>query len=171
MKRFQMKHVLATTIGVLLLCLISQPATSQIDKRVEDRAEERTEEGKVIEISEAEFAELIFDFYTDKSKWKYKGSLPAVVDFYATWCGPSRQLRPRLEALAKEYTGVIKVYSIDGDTAPNARSVMGVRAYPTIFFIPKQGTPTKSVGALPMGILRKQVEQILHTTEEKSKDE
>lgn len=171
--RIQAK-IFVTLFASLLLLMGYHPAVgqSQTNLRGAERNTIATEtEGKVIEISEAEFATLIFDFYEDHKTWKYKGDTPAIVDFYATWCGPCRQLRPRLEMLAKEYAGQLKIYSIDVDQARNASAVMGVRLLPTLFFIPMEGIPTKSEGALPMKKLREQIAKILPATKEKLAEE
>lgn len=113
-----------------------------------------------VEITQDQFAELIFDFNHHK-EWKYKGDKPVVIDFYASWCGPCKQLRPRLEQLAREYGHEIIVYTIDAELAPQLSAYMGVDQFPTVFFIPMEGKPYKSVGLLPLHKLRGGVEKIL----------
>lgn len=114
----------------------------------------------VIEISESQFADLVYDYNNANGEWLYKGDKPAVIDFYAEWCGPCRRLRPRLEQLASEYGEEIVVYSIDAEQAPTLSRLIGIRAYPTLLFIPVKGTPTMAEGLLSLKILRQQVEQI-----------
>lgn len=114
----------------------------------------------VVEINQSQFAELIFDFEKG-GEWKFSGDKPVVIDFYATWCGPCKRLRPRLEQLASEYGDQIIVYSIDAELAPHLSAYMGVDRFPTVFFVPLEGIPYKSVGLIPLYKLRKGVEKIL----------
>ena len=117
--------------------------------------------GVVNEITPDEFARLIFD-WREGGDFVYKGTKPAVVDFYATWCMPCRLLRPRLKKLAEDYKDQIAVYSIDAETAPNLSYMMGVQAYPTLLFIPLGGeTPTIAVGLLPQKDLERGVNELL----------
>ena len=61
------------------------------------------------------FLDNIFDYTSGSTDWKYKGEKPAVIDFYATWCGPCRMVAPLLKSLAKEYKDQIVVYKVDTD--------------------------------------------------------
>lgn len=116
---------------------------------------------KVIEITPREFVSKVYD-YKSGSSWKYQGSKPAIVDFYATWCMPCRVLKPRLKKIAEKYGDKIVVYSIDAETAPNLAAMLGVQGYPTLLFIPADNTiPTMSVGALSLDDLTRGVEEIL----------
>ncbi len=118
------------------------------------------EQAQVVELTTEEFKELVFDF-TSESEWKYKGDKPCVIDFYATWCGPCKVLKPRIKALAEEYKGKIYVYAVDVDKEPMLARIMGVQAMPTIFAIPTKGIPTKSVGALSMKQLAEMTDKVL----------
>ncbi|MDO5016950.1 MAG: thioredoxin domain-containing protein [Porphyromonas sp.] len=115
--------------------------------------------GTVIEITEDEFAELVYDF-KNGGEWNYKGDKPAVIDFYAVWCGPCKRLRPRLEQLAHEYGDEIVVYSIDAEKALTISSMIGLRAFPTLLFVPVEGTPTLGEGLMSLKALREEVEKI-----------
>lgn len=114
----------------------------------------------VIELTAEEFKTKVYD-WEQGGDWKYLGNKPAIVDFYATWCGPCRLLKPRLKQIAQEYGDKIVVYSIDAESAPRLSALMGVRAYPTMYFIPMNGIPTQSVGLLSMQDLRRGVNEIL----------
>ena len=70
--------------------------------------------GTVIQMTDATFKKLVFNYDVNK-EWKYEGTMPAIIDFYATWCGPCRQLSPLVEEIAKEYSGKIVVYKVDTD--------------------------------------------------------
>lgn len=64
------------------------------------------------------------------------GSRPAIVDFYATWCGPCRTLAPILEELSEEYAGEVDIYKVDIDREQELAAAFGVRSVPTLLFTP-----------------------------------
>ena len=105
-------------------------------------------ETKVINLTYNEFIKKVWNFEKKPDTFKYEGELPCVVDFYATWCGPCRKVSPIMEKIAKEYDGKLTVYKIDVDKEPKLASTFGVRNIPTVLFIPKEGQPSKQVGAL-----------------------
>ena len=106
------------------------------------------EEAKVINLTYKEFVKKVWNFEKSPNTFKYEGQLPCVVDFYATWCGPCRKVSPIMERMAKEYDGKLIVYKIDVDQEPKLAATFGVRSIPTVLFIPKEGQPSKQVGAL-----------------------
>ena len=98
-------------------------------------------------LDEAGFKEKVYDF--DKNKnWKYEGTTPAIIDFYADWCGPCRYVAPFLEQLSADYGSKIKVYKVNTDDSPRVASAFGIRGIPTFLFIPVKGEPKKMVGAM-----------------------
>jgi thioredoxin len=94
-------------------------------------------------------------------QWKYEGKLPAIVDFYATWCGPCKKLSPLLEDLAQKYAGKIIVYRVDVDAEQQLAQSMGISSMPTLLFIPANGQPQQSVGLLSAETLEKMINEIL----------
>lgn len=102
--------------------------------------------GKVDKINTATFIERIFDFKKEKD-WNYKGNTFAIVDFYATWCGPCKRVAPVMEELAKEYKADIQFYKVDTDSEPEIAQAFGIQSIPSILFIPKSGKPSMYVGA------------------------
>lgn len=114
---------------------------------------------EVVEITGQEFIHRIYD-YTTGNEWNYKGNKPAVIDFYAVWCGPCKRLRPRLEQLAAEYGDEIVVYTIEVEKYPELMRVMGIQVFPTLLFVPVKGTPTIGQGLMSLKTLRDEVEKI-----------
>jgi thioredoxin len=94
------------------------------------------------------FLTKVFDYEKNKD-WKFAGELPAIIDFYADWCGPCKMVAPVLEGLSKEYAGKINIYKVDTEKEQELASVFGIRSIPSILFIPKDGKPQMSMGALP----------------------
>jgi thioredoxin len=99
--------------------------------------------------------------YQENLTWKYEGKLPAIIDFYATWCGPCKKLSPLLEDLAVKYAGKIIVYKVDVDAEPQLAQNMGVSSMPTLLFIPVNGQPQQSIGLVPNETLEKMIHEIL----------
>ena len=93
------------------------------------------------------FKVKIYDF--EKSKeWKFNGSRPAIIDFYADWCGPCRALAPIIERIHKKYSDLIDIYKIDTEATPELAALFGVRGIPSILFIPTSGEPSMNAGLL-----------------------
>jgi thioredoxin 1 len=93
------------------------------------------------------FREKIFD-YTESREWKYRGDKPAVVDFYADWCGPCKMVAPIMEDLATEYSGKMDFYEVDTEDQKELAAIFGIRSIPSLLFIPLDEQPQMAVGAL-----------------------
>lgn len=117
--------------------------------------------GKVIHLTKADFLAKVYNFEKNPEEWKYEGDKPAIVDFYATWCGPCKALAPVLEELAKEYAGKVYIYKIDVDKEEELAGAFGIRSIPTLLWIPQSGKPTVTQGALPKPELKKMIDDTL----------
>jgi thioredoxin 1 len=106
------------------------------------------------------FRKYIFDYESEKV-WNYKGDKPAIIDFYADWCPPCRELSPLVEEVAKEYAGKIVVYKVNTDHERAVTQALGISGLPTLVFIPVKGKPQLVVGFVSKENLIKGVNEVL----------
>lgn len=104
--------------------------------------------GVPVEMDKEMFLKRIADYKNNPNKFKYLGDKPAIIDFYATWCGPCKQVAPIVADMAREFSGKIHVYKIDIDKEPELAKVFGIQSIPSFLFIPKKGEPRMVVGAM-----------------------
>ncbi|PWD99090.1 thioredoxin [Marinilabilia rubra] len=117
-------------------------------------------ENGVITLDKSAFIQKVFD-YENNQDWDYKGNKPAIVDFYADWCGPCRKLSPLLEEIQQEYNGKLQVYKVDTEKSRQLSAAFGIRSLPTIVFIPMDGEPRAVLGYVPKEQLTKMITDIL----------
>lgn len=116
----------------------------------------------VLPLTNEAFKKMIFNYDVNKA-WKYEGSKPAIIDFYADWCPPCRQLSPLVEEIAKEYDGKIVVYKVNTDDEKGLAQSMGISSLPTLLYIPIKGKPQITLGMLPKETIVKTINEILLT--------
>jgi len=92
------------------------------------------------------FKQKVFNFDVNK-EWKFEGDKPAIIDFYADWCGPCKMVSPILEELSEEYNGKLDIYKIDTEDQRELAASFGIRSIPSILLIPMEGQPQMAVGA------------------------
>lgn len=110
------------------------------------------------------FLEKVFD-YENNREWKFTGELPAIIDFYADWCGPCKMVSPILEGLSKDYAGKVDFFKIDTEAEQELAAVFGIRSIPSILFVPKEGKPQMALGALPRESLIQAISSVLKVEE------
>jgi thioredoxin len=120
----------------------------------------KTTAANVVHLTTAEFKKMVFNYEVNK-EWKYEGTQPAIIDFYADWCAPCRQLAPILEEVAKEYNGKLIVYKVDTEKEKELAQNMNISGLPTLLFIPAQGKPQMSMGLIPKESLVKVINEVL----------
>ncbi len=103
-------------------------------------------EGGVVRINKDQFKALIMDYEKNPKEWKFEGKLPAVIDFYADWCGPCRLASPALEELAQKYKGKIVVYKVNTDQERELSTAFGISGIPAFLWVPQTGKPTMTSG-------------------------
>ena len=131
----------------MIAALFSTSCTSAKQKQQTTNKQE-AKKMNTTELTLSEFKNKVMDFEKDPDNWNYKGDKPAIIDFYATWCGPCKATAPILDSLAEEYKDKIIVYKVDVDKEQELASMFGIRSIPSLLFIPMQGDPKMQVGAM-----------------------
>ena len=85
--------------------------------------------------------------------------IPVVVDFWAEWCGPCKQIGPSLEELSEELGGKVKIVKVDVDSNPNSAAKMGGRGIPALFVIKDGQVGANMAGAKPKAALKSWIEE------------
>jgi thioredoxin 1 len=106
------------------------------------------------------FQDKVFN-YEKNQEWKYEGTLPCLIDFYADWCGPCKMVAPILEELSKEFSGKIEIYKVDTEAEQELAAAFGIRSIPSLLFVPMNGQPQMAMGALPKGSLVEAINEVL----------
>lgn len=106
------------------------------------------------------FKEKVFNFEENK-EWKYEGSKPCLIDFYADWCGPCKMVAPVLEELQKEYGDSIVIYKVNTEEQQELAGMFGVQSIPSLLFVPQEGQPQMAMGALPKPTFEKAIADVL----------
>jgi thioredoxin 1 len=102
----------------------------------------------VQQLTTVKFKKLVYN-YDENKDWKYLGSMPAIVDFYADWCPPCRALSPLVEGIAREYQGKLVVYRVNTDQEKELVQSLGITNLPTLLYIPVNGKPQVTLGMIP----------------------
>ena len=116
---------------------------------------------KTINLTRDEFLAKVANIEANPQEWKYLGDKPAIIDFYADWCGPCKVVAPILEELAGEYADDIYIYKVDTEAEQQLASEFGIRSIPSLLFVPMEGQPQMAQGALPKDALKEAISEVL----------
>jgi thioredoxin len=106
------------------------------------------------------FKEKVFN-YEENKEWKFEGSLPCMIDFYADWCGPCKMVAPVLEELSEEYDGKLNIYKVNTEEEQELSAVFGIQSIPSLLFVPSDGQPQMAMGALPKDTFKQAIKDVL----------
>lgn len=120
-----------------------------------------------IKLTAQDFKDKVFNYETEK-EWKYSGTVPAIIDFYADWCGPCKMVAPVLEDLAAEYQGKLVIYKVDTEAEMELAAAFGIQSIPTFLFIPVDADPMMQPGAFPKKVFKEIIEEHLLKQKEMS---
>lgn len=106
------------------------------------------------------FKEKVFNFEVNK-EWKFEGTTPCMIDFYADWCGPCKMVAPVLEELQKEYGDNLVIYKVNTENERELSAMFGIQSIPSLLFVPVNGQPQMAMGALPKATFEKAIAEVL----------
>lgn len=114
-----------------------------------------------IHLNKNEFLSRVVNYEANPDQWKYLGDKPAIVDFYASWCGPCRTIAPILEELAEQYKDQIYIYKVNTEEEQELAAAFNIRSIPTLLFIPMTGSPQIAMGAMSKENFEQAIREIL----------
>jgi thioredoxin len=112
------------------------------------------------QLTKETFLEKVFNF-EEKKEWEYQGEKPALIDFYADWCGPCKVVAPVLEEISEEYGDKMHVYKVNTDEQQELSMAFGIQSIPSLLFIPLGDKPQMAQGALPKETLLQAMKEVL----------
>jgi len=150
-----MRHLILL-IAIIALSLQSCNSSQAKDSDRQDDSQKSAVVQKSIESSEGQggsinltkdiFLKQVWDYQSTPGEWVYKGDKPALIDFYADWCGPCKIASPILDEISKEYHGKIYIYKIDTQVERELAAVFGIQGIPAFLYIPVNGKPVMMSG-------------------------
>lgn len=161
----KMKVKLASGVAAVLLlaaCGSPMPSEARMETDTNTKTQIQTDTiMKPIELTKAEFLQKVANFESSPNEWHYLGDRPALIDFYASWCGPCRMVAPVLEELAAEYGDSIRIYKVNTETEPELAAVFGIRSIPSLLFVPMEGQPQMAQEAMGKAEFKQLIDRIL----------
>lgn len=157
------KLLFGTIIGISALsfsCNTQNEPKEENNTIVTEKTEEK-KSMKTIHLTKDDFLAKVANYENNPDEWKYLGDKPALIDFYADWCGPCKAIAPVLEELAKEYDGEVYIYKVDTEQERELAGLFGIRSIPSLLFIPMDESPQMAQGAIPKPELKKAIDEIL----------
>ncbi len=155
-----MKQILLLTLLITGSVLVSCNGQTSKDQLKELTKKEN--KMKTIHLNKIDFLKKVANYEATPGEFKYLGDRPALIDFYADWCGPCKAIAPVLEELAAEYDGEIYIYKINTEEEQELAALFGIRSIPSLLFVPMGGEqPQMAQGALPKPNLKEAIDKVL----------
>lgn len=112
-------------------------------------------------LTKEQFVKRVSKLGSGISDFKFAGTRPAVIDFYADWCGPCNMVAPIMEDLSKEYDEKVDFYKVNVDEENELSAYFGIRSIPTLLFITADGRMSRHTGAMLRERLKNEIEKLL----------
>lgn len=116
---------------------------------------------EAVHLTKADFLQKVADYENNPNEWKFLGERPALIDFFASWCGPCKMLAPVLDELAEEYAGQVNIYKVNVEDEEELAALFGIRSVPSLLFVPMTGAPQMAQGAMQKPSLVAAINEVL----------
>lgn len=156
-----MKKAAFIIVALTISVLSCNGQDKNLGKTTNTGNKQNQKEMKTKELNKVDFFNQVYNYEKNPDGWKYEGDKPAIVDFYASWCGPCKMLAPVLEELAEEYEGKIVIYKVNTENEQDLAAAFGIRSIPTLLFIPTSGQPQMTQGAMGKSDLKRIIDDVL----------
>ena len=136
-------------VGLILFVQVGAIASIKIKEQFIENDTIKQADKKTIhtvKLNKSRFLAEVWDYQKNPKEWVYKGKKPALIDFYADWCGPCRTAAPILEEIAREFEGKIVIYKIDTQVEQELAQIFGISGIPAFLYIPMIGRPSMTSG-------------------------
>ena len=161
-KRELLSALLLLTISAVSFSSMAQSANVQREnKNVNNNNKTSNKKMGTIHLTKEDFLAKVVDYINNPTEWKYLGDIPAIIDFYADWCGPCKMIAPILEELAAEYGDQIYIYKVNTEREQELAAAFGIRSIPSLLFVPMEEAPQMAQGALPKHAFKEAIESVL----------
>ena len=162
--RYATVFIFALLVAVGGNYAVAQTDNTAAEKPAKAKTEKKQDKEKLepITLTQEEFVKKIFDY--NDTTMIYKGKKPAIVDFYADWCGPCKRLSPILNQLLEEYDGAFIVYKVNVDHNKDLARALQVRNIPTLLYLTPKQKPKRSMGLLTKDQLKEIIDKYLVET-------
>lgn len=147
-------------LGVLMMSLLIL-FFAGCDRKTETKESKNKANMETMHLNKSGFEKLFVKDDSSNYGLTYKGDSPAIIDFYASWCGPCKMLSPVLEKLAGEYKGRVNVYKVDVDMERELASELRIMSIPTLLVVKPDGEMKVLQGAMSETELKKIIDGFL----------
>lgn len=143
------KKIATISLGTGILLLLSIAAFSSFKSTKKNESLTLNENAVVVsQMNKSMYLEKIYDYEKSPNSFKYKGTKPAVIDFYADWCRPCKKVAPIMDELAKQYEGKVTFYKVNVDLEQELAAIHQVQSIPMIMILSPKEEPKVVLGAL-----------------------
>lgn len=138
-----MKHIYRAVMSVMLLLSVQTAAVAD----------------NVSYMDTEQFVSLFFD--EEQTSFRYNDTLPCIIDFYTTWCGPCKMLAPVMSELSDKYAGKVRFYKMDTERERPVAAFLSINSIPQLLFVPVGGKPQMLKGFRPKEVLEAVIDEYL----------